>query len=69
MKLVPSTKTDFEACANLRKAADTEVTPFVNDLLEWLKDLNWPVAPLVQERLAKLGAELVEPVRTVLNWQ
>lgn len=67
MKLIPSSKTDFEACANLRKATDNEVTPFVSDLLEWLKDLNWPVAPLVQERLSKLGPELVEPVRAVLN--
>lgn len=67
MKLVPTSKVDFEACANLASVSDEEVVPFVNPLLEWLQDLNWPIAPLVQKRLARLGLELVAPVRTVLN--
>jgi hypothetical protein len=67
MKLVPTSKMDLEACANLSAANDEEIMPFVTSLLEWLQDMNWPVAPLVQERLAKLGSELVVPVRAVLN--
>lgn len=67
MKLVPSSKIDFEACSNLAIAADDEITPFVSVLLEWLQDLNWPVAPLVQERLSTLGTELIESIKSVLN--
>lgn len=67
MKLVPSSKTDFEACANLAAANDEQIMPFIDSLLEWLQDMNWPIAPLVQKRLSKLGTELVMPVRKVLN--
>lgn len=67
MRLVPSSKIDFEACSNLATATDDDVAPFISELLEWLQDLNWPVAPLVQERLATLGAVLIEPLKSVLK--
>ena len=67
MRLVPSSKIDFEACSNLATATDDEIAPIVSVLLEWLQDFNWPVAPLVQERLATLGAELIDPAKSVLR--
>lgn len=67
MNLVPSSKTDFEACSNLAIATDDEIELFVSELLEWLQDFNWPVAPLVQKRLSTLGLVLVEPLKSVLK--
>jgi len=37
------------------------------DLLEWLADMNWPVASPVLERLKTMGDDLIEPVRAILN--
>lgn len=66
MGLFPTSKYDLEACATLANASDGEVGPLVPQLLEWLQDMNWPVAVHVRDRLARMSAELVEPVRKVL---
>ncbi|WP_164513253.1 DUF5071 domain-containing protein [Thiosocius teredinicola] len=59
-------KTDFTACDALAAAEDDEVARHVEALLEWLQDMNWPVAPRVCERLIPLGNSLAEQVRKVL---
>src|SRR5512139_1927496 len=67
MNLVPTSKDDFHACANLAAATDEEIAPLAAELLEWLQDMNWPVAPLVRQRLARLGTRLVEPISGILR--
>lgn len=32
---------------------DAELEPYLNELLEWLQDLNWPGAPCILKRLQK----------------
>lgn len=66
MDLVPTSKSDFEACKRLANASDADVGPVVPQLLEWLQDMNWPVAVHVRDRLAKVVTDIIEPVRTVL---
>ncbi|WP_373273219.1 DUF5071 domain-containing protein, partial [Vibrio parahaemolyticus] len=36
-------------------------------MLEWLQDLNWPVADPVSQRLLQLNLELVEPLLLILS--
>lgn len=67
--LVPRHNSDDEACMWLATASDAEVIPHIAELLGWLQDLNWPVAPPVAERLARLGPELVAPLLAVLAGQ
>ncbi|WP_428243513.1 DUF5071 domain-containing protein [Gynuella sp.] len=67
MRIVPNSKSDDEACEHLSRATDAEIIPHIYELLEWLQDMNWPVALNVAERLSKLGIELVEPVWTILD--
>ncbi len=56
----------MDACENLSKASDTEVVEKITSLLEWMQDLNWPVAPHICERLKSIGSPLVSPVKTIL---
>ncbi len=67
MNLVPASKDDFAACANLAAATDDQVARFAGELLEWLQDMNWPVARLVQQRLARTGTRLVEQIIEILG--
>ena len=38
----------------------------LNELLEWVQDINWPVAVHICERLKNIGSPLVEPVKNIL---
>ena len=67
MNIVPENKMDMEACRYLSQASSEEVDGQVSALLQWLKDMNWPVAPCVCKRLKEVGKPLVEPVREILK--
>lgn len=66
MKL-PADKDDIAAAHALRDRSAEELAPVVPQLLEWLQDMNWPVARPICEVLRRCGASLVEPVRAVLQ--
>ena len=74
INIVPKDKFDYDTCEHLSRASDAQVNEHMLDLLEWLADMNWPVARPVLERLKTMGDDLIEPVRTVLkghdlNWK
>lgn len=48
----------------LRDKTDDEIQPYLNQLLEWLQDLNWPGAMIIKERLAnyKNTKELISAI-------
>ncbi len=64
--LVPRHKADYAACDRLRAAPDEQVRPLLPELLTWLQDINWPVAPRVVDRIRSMGGDLVPPVREIL---
>ncbi|TON15846.1 DUF5071 domain-containing protein, partial [Vibrio parahaemolyticus] len=66
-KIVPNHKSDLETCEQLHFLSNEEITPYVYELLEWLQDLNWPVADPVSKRLLQLNLELVEPLLLILS--
>ena len=42
----------WENCAQiLCEKSDEELTPYLYDMVEWLQDLNWPGALIIQDRL------------------
>ena len=53
-----------EALVRLGYPAVASVLP---DILEWMKDLNWPVAQVFQPFLAKVGEPLAPFIRNVLS--
>ena len=65
--MLPADKHDCEAIARLKAAGRAAVVPLVPRLLEWIQDMNWPVARPVVELLSDYPDELVTPVRAVLR--
>lgn len=51
--LVPKNKSDISHLKELESLSDDEIRPVLFMLLEWIKDMNWPVAPKILVILAK----------------
>lgn len=66
MNIVPSNKFDVQACEELAKASDDIVIINIPELLEWVQDINWPVASLICDRLKNIGSPLVPHIKTIL---
>ncbi len=64
--IVPKDKHDLAACQMLSTATDDEVVAQIDSLLTCLKDLNWPIAGPVSNRLALLDHRLISPVHKIL---
>ena len=67
MNFIPTNKFDIQACKQLEIALLTEVQPFILELLAWLQDFNWPVAPFVKQKLIQFDEELIKPLKVVLT--
>jgi len=67
MSVVPANKQDLAACQRLAAASDDEVRANIRELLVWLQDMNWPVAPLVTNRVSRVGLALAAPLREILR--
>lgn len=56
-------KSIWENCAKvLIKKSDEELRIYYYELFEWLKDMNWPGAYLIYDRLIEVNSELFLPV-------
>ena len=66
MSIIPKDKSDLDAIRSLDELTNSELQPFLSDLLEWVQDINWPVAAPIAKRLTICGDELVEPLRSIL---
>lgn len=67
MRFIPKDKFDIEATADLGALSDSELSPFYMELLEWVRDKNWPVALPIAQRLADCGIDIVGPLKLVLR--
>ena len=53
-------KLSWKNCAKvICEKTDEELNSYIYDMLEWLKDLNWPGAFLIMERLEKMDPQLL----------
>ena len=63
---MPSSKRDTAKAEQLIALGYPEVEPVLPQILEWLQDLNWPVAFVFRRFLIEIGAPLAPYVRAVL---
>lgn len=63
---IPRDKFDLEAVRRARSVGFPALNPVLPDLLAWLQDMNWPVAPSMVELLSTSGSEIVPHVRAAL---
>ncbi|MHA3916746.1 DUF5071 domain-containing protein [Halovulum sp. GXIMD14793] len=64
---IPKDKFDLEALARAKMLGFPELDPAIPALLEWLQDMNWPVANDVANLLAGAGPAIVPHIRFVLS--
>ncbi|GBF75528.1 DUF5071 domain-containing protein [Paenibacillus sp. 598K] len=64
--LLPKDKHDFESVNELKTLDKAELVLLVPDLLEWLQDINWPIAREVAKLLLTVPHEAVPYVEEVL---
>ena len=66
-ELLPKDKIETEKAEVLVATGFPAVEPILPLILEWMQDLNWPVAQVFQPFLASIGAPLAPYVRNVLS--
>lgn len=64
---IPGHKLDFAAAESAVTLGWPAVEPIADELLEWVKDLNWPVASLLAPLLGSAGAALAPRVQRILR--
>lgn len=64
---IPKDKFDTAAIERARQIGFPALNPVVPDLLAWIQDANWPVAPRVGSLLSDAGPEILPFIRAVLN--
>jgi len=65
--LVPAHKLDIARAEAAVAAGYPAVAPLLPALLEWLQDMNWPVAQVLAPFLAGIGAPLETEIRVILG--
>ncbi|MGE7945593.1 DUF5071 domain-containing protein [Lysinibacillus sp. NPDC093688] len=72
--VLPRNKSDNDRVEMIKKMDRDKILPLLPNLLEWIQDMNWPVAPSVLELLLTFPEEIVPHVQDVLssddeNWK
>ena len=66
---LPRHKADVPAAETVALRGWPAIEPAAMSLLEWLQDINWPVAQVLAPFFAKVGADLAPYVRPILQSQ
>ncbi|MEH6945108.1 DUF5071 domain-containing protein [Bacillus sp. JJ722] len=72
--LLPRHKSDLHRAKRITNMKRDKIVPLLPNLLEWIKDTNWPVAPSILEVLLTFPEEIVPHIQDVLasdddNWK
>ena len=62
---IPKDKFDTQAVVQATALGFPALNPILPDLLEWMQDLNWPVARDLAPVLARAGIEIVAPIKSI----
>ncbi|WP_295794931.1 DUF5071 domain-containing protein [Mucilaginibacter sp.] len=66
--LIPKHKDDQKVIARLKRLSFEQIKPIVPELLEWLQDMNWPIARSVADILEpfadRIAPEIIKIFKT-----
>lgn len=65
--MIPRTKTDYERVELLKSTSKEKVVPILPELLEWLQDMNWPIAKDIEDLVANYEEYLLPHILSVLK--
>ncbi|MFC0518176.1 DUF5071 domain-containing protein [Mucilaginibacter angelicae] len=66
-ELIPKHKDDQKVIAGLKKLSFEQLKPIVPDLLEWLQDMNWPIARPVADILKPFADRMTPDIIRILK--
>jgi hypothetical protein len=66
-ELIPTHKSDTDCINRLQIAGKEKIIPILPQLLEWLQDMNWPIAQDIQVIIADYEEYLIPHIRDVLE--
>jgi hypothetical protein len=67
--LLPKDKFDFDKVETLKGLNRGEFISLLPELLEWIQDMNWPIAPKIAELLLDFPNEIIPHIRNVFETQ
>jgi hypothetical protein len=65
--LIPKDKLDIKTAERLKQYSYEEIKSIIPDLLEWIQDMNWPVARTVAEYLTSISENLTTEILEILD--
>lgn len=65
-ELIPKDKFDIEAIKRLSEANTEQITSIATSLLEWIADMNWPVALELINVLPRFHKGLITSIKYIL---
>ncbi|MFS0865670.1 DUF5071 domain-containing protein [Fredinandcohnia sp. 179-A 10B2 NHS] len=67
--LLPKDKFDFDKVEKLNELNRGELISLLPELLKWIQDMNWPIAPKIAELLLHFPNEIIPHIRNVFETQ
>ncbi len=65
--LIPKHKFDASNIDILKTINKKDVEPILKDLMEWIQDINWPIAQELIKVLPRFHKELIPIIRDIFN--
>ena len=65
--LIPKDKHDIERAKNLKNYSYSEISSIIPQLLQWIQDINWPVAKPVSEYLISINENISPEILDILK--
>lgn len=66
-ELIPKDKGDLLPAYRLEDYTYEEIKSIIPQLIEWLQDMNWPVAGILAENLLRYQDDIEDEIMFVLN--
>ncbi len=66
-ELIPQNKFDFTSIEELKCIDPNDVVPILEGLMEWMQDLNWPVAQELIKILPRFHVQLIPVIRKIID--
>ncbi|WP_458413260.1 DUF5071 domain-containing protein [Schinkia sp. CFF1] len=66
-EILPKDKFDIESVEKIRGLSREDIIPLLPNLLEWIQDMNWVIAPKVAELLLDFPNGIISLIRSVFE--
>ncbi|WP_020428299.1 DUF5071 domain-containing protein, partial [Paenibacillus riograndensis] len=65
--VLPKNKQNFKSVEALARLERSMIIPLLPELLEWLQEMNWPIAAEIVDLLSKYKSETIPHIKTVFS--